>query len=57
MNTLILEYVRAGLGMSTSARRPNPDFDQFAGTWTEADETTFAEATSAFEEIDEELWR
>ena len=31
--------------------------DHLAGTWSEADALEFDEAVSAFEAIDEELWR
>jgi hypothetical protein len=56
MNSLVLELVRQGLGLS-ERRALHHDLDSLAGTWSPADVTEFAEATAGFETIDAALWR
>ncbi|GAB6058161.1 hypothetical protein [Desulfonatronum parangueonense] len=57
INSLILEYIRKGLGIGQDQGAPHDDLDHLAGTWTETDENSFREATEPFGQIDEGMWR
>ena len=56
MNSLVLDLVRQGLGLS-ERRALHHDLDTLAGTWSPADVAEFSEATAGFETIDDALWR
>lgn len=44
-----------GIGQDQGVR--HDDLDHLAGTWTEADENSFREATEPFGQIDEGMWK
>lgn len=56
MNSLVLDLVRQGLGLS-ERRGLHHDLDSLAGTWSTADVTEFTEMTADFETVDDALWR
>ena len=58
VNTLILQFIRSGIGLKAPAlrRHKHHDLDQLAGTWTEEDAAEFMHTVSDFEYIDKELW-
>lgn len=58
VNTLILQFINAGMGMKVPAKKHQEyhDLDQLAGTWTEEDSADLMGAISGFEHIDKELW-
>jgi hypothetical protein len=57
INSLILGYVRKGLGIGQDQGTRHDDLDHLAGTWNEADENSFREATDPFGQIDEGMWK
>ena len=57
LNALIIELVRRGLGVAPAGREPHRELDYLAGTWSDADVAEFTTAVSAFERVDESLWR
>lgn len=59
VNSQVLAFIRQGLCLEQGAGRQgrHRDLDRLAGTWNEADAREFEDATAAFEEVDEELWR
>ncbi len=58
VNTLILQLIRAGIGLKAPAVRRHEyhDLDPLAGTWAEEDAAEFMRAVSDFERVDKELW-
>ena len=56
INATILVLLRRALGLDPRWG-PYTDLDDLAGGWSEADLEQFEARTSAFEQIDEELWR
>lgn len=58
INTLILQILRAGVGLSfKTPAKIYHDLDQFAGTWNQQDLDEFNRNIADFEQIDEDLWR
>lgn len=59
VNARVLELIREGLGVPGDERRRRVyhDLDALAGTWSDADQQEFEQATREFEQVDEELWR
>ncbi|MHC4473660.1 MAG: antitoxin [Planctomycetota bacterium] len=60
LNRAALKLMRRGAGLGPEARPPERignRLDHLMGTWSEADEREFLEATEEFERIDDELWR
>lgn len=58
LNTLMLRLLREALGLEKKKRDTvYTDLDALAGTWSDNDAAEFAQATSVFEKIDEELWK
>ncbi len=59
LNSLIVKYLRQSVGME--ARDPKTpthhDLDKLAGTWSKKDVQDFQKTISAFEKIDETLWK
>lgn len=58
LNALMLKLLKESLGL-VKKRRCNEyyDLDSLAGTWSESDSVEFAQVTSVFEKIDEEMWK
>ena len=56
VNGLVLKMIEQGLGFSCE-KIAYHDLDHLAGTWSAAEEKMFKENTSAFEQIDKELWK
>jgi hypothetical protein len=56
LNQTVLDLLRRGLGMDTSAPRAN-GLEKFAGTWTAEEFEEFEESVAMFDKIDPELWR
>lgn len=57
MNTLILQFIRQGLGLTYERKATvYHDLDKLAGTWSKKDEEEFNKAIVDFEKIDPELW-
>lgn len=58
LNTLILRYIRHGVGLTETDRRVlHHDLDALAGTWSEEEAEAFRQAVQVFEAPDVELWR
>ena len=58
LNTFMLRLLRESLGLEKKRRNVvYTDLDFLAGTWSDADVAEFAQATSVFEKVDEEMWR
>jgi len=59
INAHVLQLLRQGVGLAVPGkRRPvYRDLDQLAGTWSDQEASDFEKSLSAFEQIDEELWR
>ena len=58
LNSLVLRLLRESLGLEKKRRNVvYTDLDPLAGTWSDADAAEFAQATSVFEKVDEEMWR
>ena len=55
LNKTVLDLLRQGLGVGPRAR--SNGLARVAGTWSEDEFREFEQATAAFEQIDEELWR
>ncbi len=56
VNSLIIRLLEDGLALSKAPIHYYHDLDHLAGTWSEADEESFKNATKHFEKIDQELW-
>jgi plasmid stability protein len=59
LNTLIVKYLRQNVGLATPHKK-NPthhELDTLAGTWSKKDVQDFQKAISAFDEIDESIWK
>lgn len=59
VNRLVADLLNAEAGVIRSGERPlrHRDLDSLAGTWSAEEASAFEEAISAFESIDEDLWR
>ena len=57
LNSFVLKAIRQSLGFDKERRRVYSDLDHLAGTWTEKEFREFEKNTSAFEVIDETLWK
>jgi plasmid stability protein len=55
LNHTVLELLRQALGVGADATRSN-GLGKLAGTWSQEELEAFAEATSLFERVDDELW-
>lgn len=56
LNATVLELLREALGVGPGTVRSN-GLAKLAGSWSAEELEEFEEATAAFEQIDEELWR
>ncbi|HEX7843066.1 MAG TPA: hypothetical protein VF469_36585 [Kofleriaceae bacterium] len=56
LNQTVLDLLRRGLGMDTSAPHTN-GLEKFAGTWTAEEFEEFEFNVAMFDKIDPELWR
>ncbi len=57
INAMALRIIREGLGLEKRKRVVYDDLDYLAGTWSDKDAVEFEQATSVFENVDEDLWR
>jgi len=59
LNQAALRLLRrgAGLGEAAPSNAVGASLDHLIGTWSEADEKQFLEATALFERVDEEFWQ
>jgi hypothetical protein len=58
INGLINQALRSFLGLpARGGAQVYHDLDHLAGTWSEAEEREFAEATKGFQGVDPELWK
>lgn len=57
VNNVVLKAIRQSLGLEKQKGRVYNDLDHLAGTWTDKEFREFERNTSAFELIDEKLWR
>jgi len=59
LNSLIVKYLRQDVGLEPpDTKSPtHHELDKLAGTWSKKDVQTFQKAISAFEEIDEIIWK
>lgn len=57
LNTLILRYIRRGVGLAETDRLLHHDLDALAGTWSEEEAEAFRQAVQGFEAPDKELWQ
>ena len=59
LNTLIVRYLRQDVGLETQDKKSQThhDLDKLAGTWNAKDAQEFQKAVSAFEKIEEALWK
>lgn len=58
LNTLTLRLIREATGVDKRKRTTlHHDIDSLAGTWSEADEIVFKNATQSFEAIDAKMWK
>jgi len=58
LNGTILDILRGALGLSKRKYHGvHHDLDHLAGTWSDADLREFEEATTEFNQVDEEMWR
>ncbi|HBA87406.1 MAG TPA: hypothetical protein DCZ75_05260 [Geobacter sp.] len=58
VNTVMLRILKESLGMEKKKRIViYDDLDHLAGTWSSSDLTEFENATSAFEKVDEDMWK
>lgn len=56
LNETVLQLLRRAVGLDGEGPLGN-GLARHAGTWSEEDLRAFQEATTAFDEVDEELWR
>ena len=58
VNTVMLRILKESLGIEKKKRNVvYDDLDHLAGTWSLNDLTEFEHATSAFEKVEEDLWK
>jgi plasmid stability protein len=59
LNNLIVKYLRQNVGMEARDQKTptHHDLDKLAGTWSKKDVQDFQKTISAFEKIDETLWK
>ena len=58
INALTLRIIKEGLGLEKIKRGAEyDDLDYLAGTWSDKDVADFEQATSVFENVDEDLWK
>jgi hypothetical protein len=59
LNAYLVEVIQRSAGIRTTAgRHPEyQDLEDLAGTWTPDDLHEFKDSQTAFEQIDEELWK
>jgi hypothetical protein len=58
VNTVMLKILKESLGIEKKKRIViYDDLDHLAGTWSLNDLTEFENATSAFEKVDENMWK
>ncbi len=59
VNSLVVQLIESATGVRPAQRAAveHHDLDALAGTWSEADEQAFNNATAPFERIDDALWR
>jgi len=59
VNAHVLQLLREGVGLASPGTRRlvHHDLDELAGTWSEQEAADFERSLSAFEQIDEDLWR
>lgn len=59
VNSLVLRLIEQGLGLRRArpALRRHGDLDALAGSWTKTQAAQFVRATSAFDEVDANLWK
>ena len=59
LNTLIVKYLRQDVGLEAPDKKSpsHHELDKLAGTWDKKDVQDFQKAISAFEEIDESIWK
>jgi hypothetical protein len=58
INALTLRIIKEGLGLEKRGRAAvYDDFDYLAGTWSDQEAADFEQATSVFEDVDEDLWK
>jgi hypothetical protein len=58
VNTVMLRILKESLGIDKKKRIViYDDLDHLAGTWSLNDLTEFEKATSAFEKVDEDMWK
>jgi hypothetical protein len=56
MNSLVLDYVRRGLGVAKPRRPRYHDLDNFFGSWSAQEADAFLESLRDFEVIDQDEW-
>ncbi len=54
LNSLVLRLLQGDVAQKT---QKFDDLDALAGTWNEADEQAFLQATAGFDEVDPALWK
>jgi len=57
VNSLILRYVKKGIGLDPVSRVTYSDLDSLAGTWSDAENDEFMAAVRDLERIDEDMWK
>ena len=58
LNSTIIHVLHESLGLTKRRyHATHHDLDHLAGTWSDKDRREFEKATTAFEQIDEDLWR
>jgi hypothetical protein len=57
VNSLVLQYVRKGLGIGKLPRARYDDLDGFLGSWSREEAEAFLQSLTDFEVIDDEAWR
>ena len=58
LNATVLHVLREALGLAKRKHRTvHHDLDALAGTWSDEDLAEFENATTVFEQVDEEFWR
>ena len=58
VNSVMLKILKESLGIEKKKRIViYDDLDHLAGTWSLNDLTEFEKATSAFEKVDEDMWK
>jgi plasmid stability protein len=58
VNTVMLRILKESLGIEKKKRNVvYGDLDHLAGTWSMEDLAQFESATTAFEKVDEDMWK